>query len=456
MSAREAEKPLNGTQFAELMAALAPPAHLALAVSGGGDSMALLCLAAAWQGVRLQQMPSASMVVLTVAHGLRKEATQEIALVAETAKRLGLAHHVLTWEGEKPTKGVQAAAREARYELMRTWCARHGCDAILLAHTRDDQVETVLMRLERGSGLDGLAGMAPRQNLFGLEVLRPLLPVSRAALRATLRERKQNWAEDESNDDPRFTRTRFRKMIPGLAAAGVSVDRILALSKEAGQLRSVLEVRTVEALRLAATRYEAGFYAFQADRLLALPRPIALRALKAVLAGTGGARWPASSDSLERLYDALGDWCHGDPESLGGGRTLGGCKIVPRSRRRLFILRETGRVAPSPVKLGAGEHLRWDRRFDVYLPLTGKGAASAGGWVGMLGEDYILIPRENYSLDLPQSVRRTLPALRSDDGVLLSAPQLGYIAPQARGTPAEGFQALFRPQNRLLQEAAGT
>ena len=197
--------------------------HLALAVSGGSDSVALMVLAARWVQ---SQADAPNVTVLTVDHGLRPASAEEAAQVGRWARALGLDHAILGWRGAKPSSGLQAAAREARYALMSDWCLEHGAAAIVTAHTANDQAETVMMRLARGSGVDGLAGMM-RETLAPWPVLRPLLGVTRARLRAVLTAAGHDWIDDPSNDDTAFERIRMRQALDALfgdTSSGAAVE----------------------------------------------------------------------------------------------------------------------------------------------------------------------------------------------------------------------------------------
>lgn len=171
-----------------------PRPILAVAVSGGPDSLALAFLAAAWAAKRRGRI-----VALTVDHGLRKDSGKEARTVGRWLNDAGVAHHILTWKGPKPRTGIQAAARNARYRLLREWCRRQGILHLLVAHTRDDQAETFLLRLHRESGVAGLAAMPAISEEPDLRILRPLLTLPKARLIATLQARKQEWIEDPSN-----------------------------------------------------------------------------------------------------------------------------------------------------------------------------------------------------------------------------------------------------------------
>ena len=200
---------------------------LILAVSGGPDSTALLVLAARW-AKRVKRAPK--LVAITIDHGLRKEAAGEAVAVGRLARRLGVSHRTLRWRGKKPKSGLQEAAREARYRLLAQAAADAGYAHILTAHTLDDQAETVLFRLARGSGVVGLAGMAhasllptgPSASGEGVIFLvRPLLRIPKARLVATLKAARIPYSDDPTNRDPRFTRARLRTLLPALAREGL-------------------------------------------------------------------------------------------------------------------------------------------------------------------------------------------------------------------------------------------
>ncbi len=207
---------------------MAPDETLAVAVSGGPDSIGLLALAvAAFPG---------RVTALTVDHGLRADSADEAAAVAAQCAARGIAHVTLAWEGPRPRSDVQAAARTARYALMADWCASHGAAMLLTAHTLEDQAETLLMRLARGSGVAGLAGVrACRRLAPGVELVRPVLGMRHADLRAAA----AGWAvtADPSNTDPRFGRTRVRGLLAreavALPAAGLAASAAHLAAAEA-------------------------------------------------------------------------------------------------------------------------------------------------------------------------------------------------------------------------------
>ncbi len=281
-------------------AALAPLAQanaLLLAVSGGPDSTALMILAARWAQVR----PSPRLEVATVNHGLRTEAASESHAVAELCQRYGLRHHALLWRGEKPASRIQERARQARYALL-AQCARSvDAEIIVTAHHADDQAETVLFRLLRGSGVAGLRGMDARSPLDGLILARPLLEISKAALLATCQAEGVAFAQDPSNDDRSFARVRMRALLRDLAGEGLSAEALTRLAHRAA--------RADQALAHCADAFNAQNAApgaIAAALLFAQPKEIVLRVLAARIAAHGAAgAYPASLEALEELGLAL-------------------------------------------------------------------------------------------------------------------------------------------------------
>src|SRR4051794_37501016 len=190
---------------------------LVLAVSGGPDSVAMMWLAARW---RRAMRDGPRLVAVTIDHGLRAEAAREARDVKHLAKALDLPHRTLRWSGDKPTTGLPAAARQARYRLLAKAARAAGATHVLTAHTQDDQAETLLMRMARGSGIAGLAAMARQSRRDGVVLARPLLNVPKTRLRATLQKARIDYADDPTNRDPNFTRPRLRALMPALAAEG--------------------------------------------------------------------------------------------------------------------------------------------------------------------------------------------------------------------------------------------
>jgi tRNA(Ile)-lysidine synthase len=342
------------------MARLSAPWPGAVGVSGGGDSLALMHLLADWAKALGREAP----FVLAVDHKLQKDSTANAKQVLGWAERVGLKAHVLTWKGAKPKGDIEAQAREARYRLMGEWCRKRGIAALYVGHTRDDQAETFLLRLARGSGLDGLAAMRsissyPAQGFKELQLVRPLIDVERDALRTYLTARGQEWFDDPMNSDPRFGRVRIRAAMEHLKMAGLTPGRIADAAAHLARAREALDAVTASVL-WRACRAEGEAVFVEAGALLAAPREVGLRALAQVLMGVSGQAYRPRFERLERLFDSIVQ------DRLGSGRTLHGCRIGPAPASAayfgtdtLMIAREPGRKPKKrrqkPVRVAKGE-----------------------------------------------------------------------------------------------------
>ncbi len=295
-AAPDPDLPLGLDEAAPLFAPFRQARAVLLAVSGGPDSTALMHLAAA---AALADPDLPPLAVATIDHGLRPEARAEAAAVARAAGALGLPHHLLPWDGPKPTTRLQERARDRRYGLLAGRARDIGATHIATAHTLDDQAETVLFRLMRGSGVAGLAGMAPSVPRNGVVLLRPFLGVAKARLVAACRAGAWPFAEDPANTDTRFARARLRALAPLLAAEGLDAPRLATLARRMGEAEAAIAA----AARRAAAEAARADGAYSLPRLLSEPVAVRLRALDLVLGRVATAR--TRLDRLERLEGAL-------------------------------------------------------------------------------------------------------------------------------------------------------
>ncbi|WP_244430700.1 tRNA lysidine(34) synthetase TilS [Methylocystis sp. ATCC 49242] len=286
---------MRGKNESDLLALLAPHRSLLLAVSGGPDSVALMLLAAQWPDRR-----SHDIAVATVDHGLRPEARREAEQVGAWANALGFPHHVLTWQGEKPRTRVQERARTARYALLADCAGRIGAGAIVTAHHADDQAETILFRLTRGSGVAGLAGMTAESRCGGVALLRPLLGLRKAALEEICRRCDHDYFRDPSNIDEHYARARLRKLRPLLAAQGLDDEALLRLGQRAAHADAALNFCAENARERAIVDVDSETARFDAAALRELPPEIVQR----LLAGEIARLAPLAPLRLERLERA--------------------------------------------------------------------------------------------------------------------------------------------------------
>lgn len=405
------EAPLSAAGFADLMAPLEPfeaRPRLAVAVSGGAHSLALTLLAATWTAERRGQLTA-----LTVDHGLRPESAAEAQRVAAWLAERGIAHITLGRKGPRPQRALQASARKIRYDLLGEWCRAQGVFHLLLAHHQADQAETVLLRLGKGSGGDGLAGMAAvRETAWG-RILRPLLPVDPKRLTATLLAAAQPWLDDPSNADPRFDRVRIRRLQPALAAAGVPFAGIAAAATRLGWARQAHErLQATAAARWLRLR-PGGVLAWEAGLIQHESVATVTALLGRALRGVGGATYEPAAASVARLVETLRvpEW---------PARTLSGCVLRPCPDGGGHIIREAATIrqqiawpmAGSPEAMG--QPFPWDQRFRLRLtgPLTPQkegriAALGRRGWPRLSPEIRESVRRQG----IPPEAAAALPAL---------------------------------------------
>lgn len=282
---------------------------LILAVSGGPDSTALMVLAARWaKSLKINSgLRKPKLIAVTVDHGLRAESKREAANVAKLARKLGAAHRTLRWTGKKPKTGLPQAARQARYRLLSDAARKAGAAHVLTAHTLDDQAETVLIRLTRGSGLTGLAAMARVTTLpgeAGIQLVRPLLDIPKTRLIATLRAEKISFADDPTNRDPQFTRARLRGVMPRLAEEGLDARRLALLARRLKRADAAVEAMVDAAMEMLAVEAPPRALAFALAGCMTMPTEVTMRVIGRAIAQVGD-EGPVELGKLEALFDAL-------------------------------------------------------------------------------------------------------------------------------------------------------
>jgi tRNA(Ile)-lysidine synthase len=403
---------------------------VAVAVSGGPDSLALAILADRWARRR-----GGEIRALCVDHRLRPESGAEISRVAGWLAARSIGCEILVWEGKKPGTRIQETARTARYRLLGEWCRAYGCLHLLTGHHREDQVETYLLRRDAHSGPDGLAGMPAIREIGGSRILRPLLDIPKARLLATLAAEAQPFLTDPSNRDPAYARARLRERAAG-ADPGAIVDDIRRLGRE-----RVLRERARDALLArAAAVHPAGFAVLDPAMLWSAPADLAERALSALVFGLGGADYPPRRRAVARLLRVLAG-------EARGGHVLGGYRFVGW-RGRTLVLREIA-AAAGPARLAPGAAVLWDRRFEVALRATTPALTAPAVTVGYLGRDGVVELRRQPAANrgcglLPALIHPILPALWDETG-LAAVPSLGHRREEANMLPSLDF----RPVNSM-------
>ncbi len=385
------------------------PKHIGVAVSGGGDSVALLLLLDAWA-----QDDKTRITAITVDHGLREISAQEAADVGRICAGLGLPHTVLKWIGWDGKGNLQQAARDARYGLMAKWAKSVGVTDIALGHTCDDQAETFLMRLARGSGVDGLSSMSRFRDNLGVRWLRPILALRRTELRQFLKSAGVPWADDPSNDDEKYERVRVRKTLELLEPLGIDAENLSATAGRLGAVRHVLSRTTADAAKGIST-IKAGAVFLETSQFLALAAETRRRLLSHALCWVSGNAYPPRAGALGELMGRL---------EAGESGTLHGCLIV-WNKDQIVVARECN--ALTDLKGEPGEV--WDGKWRVNGPNKG------GCTIQVTGENG-LKPCPNWrETGLPRSVLLAAPSVWQG-GEIIAAPVAGW----ANGWHAEMLQ----------------
>jgi tRNA(Ile)-lysidine synthase len=394
--------------------------RVAVAVSGGADSLALTIMIA-------EIMP---IVALTVDHKLRAESGKEAEYVHSILSARGIEHHILNWESSKPASNLQAEARQARYALMEQWCVDRAVFFLLTAHHMNDQAETFLLRLARGSGVYGLASIDKvSRGLFhkNLTVVRPLLNVKKEALEAYLEGLNVEWIKDPSNINENFDRVKVRKFLSDPVLEGFNVDRLATTANHFARTRQALTFYEAAWISDHVQYDEYGAVSFQSEALQKAPEEITLRALAGLIRYVSGQHYPPRFEKLIRLHKLL----ISDEEF--SGQTLMGA-IITLSDGIISLCRELGQIEEE-ITVRAGGSTIWDNRFNVELLLNevSEGpfenvynikALGDDGWSELLSK-CPEIRDEKRHRSLPHRVKMSLPAVFDASG-LRAVPHLGY------------------------------
>lgn len=386
-----------------------PP--VAIAVSGGADSLCLALLASRWRK---------NIIVFIVDHQLRKSSRQEAMVTQERLSSLSIFSEILTLTDFEAGPALEERARIARYTALIHACYARGCVDLLLGHHAGDQAETVLMRIRAGSAADGLSGMAAIMDLPTVRLVRPLLHVYPQRLRATLRQENLSWVEDPSNQDMRIQRNRLREELSSSWKTSGTVAVLLKRSQEEGRGRMQRDQEQADILAENVDIRSEGFALLSSNTIDA-------RALGAVIRTISGSVYAPLYQSLERLGRRL------------RSMTIGGVKIQPAGRLGdgWLIFREE---AAMQEKIGVAPDCIWDQRFRVVIP---QKQMKEGIEVGALGDSYKEFTNRR---TFPAALLRVLPAFW-DQSTLIAVPHLGVFLQDY----AKEWRIIFQPKQPMTQ-----
>lgn len=410
-------------RFDALMNAFAPferAPHVAVGVSGGADSMALAILLSDWA-----QRQGGSVTALIVDHGLRPESGAEAQSVSNELAALGIENKILRWASDDVMTGVQFKARHARYALMETWCKQANVLHLAVAHHADDQAETVLMRMQKGSGSDGLSGMPETRELKHCRLLRPLLNVRKQALVRFLDDRGVSWVHDPSNDDPKYARTVIRS---GIVNDNVDIDGVATSATRYARVRDVAETAAARWLARYADLKPSGYLGLNRAALMDAAEDTRLRVLSRAATAIGGKTYPPAISASERLYDHLVD---------GRAATLSGSLFTVK-KDAVMVFREM-RNLPTAQSF-VGPEILWDGRFSIVSHGDNlKLKIVAFGQLHPTDCSDLEVP--NWFSDLPSTAQRTIPVICCRNEILM---------PEPNGCENQGVSLRFLPKIPLV------
>lgn len=297
----------------------------AVGVSGGADSLALVLMFK-------QACPNYKIIALTVDHGLRPSSREEAEYVAKIMKRHKIEHHILTWEEIKPQTGIEEHARDARYKLLCDWCHDNNCAYLAIAHHLYDQAETFLMRLQRGSGLFGLASMNEISIKNGINIIRPLLNTHPDFLKIFLREMHLNWVEDESNTDTKLLRVKIRQFLPLLEQkTGISPERICQTVIDLQSSKKFIEDSVSWVLKNQTHKWGNCAYSLDFNIFCSWHFEMQFYFIREILCLLNGKKYPPEATAIKNLLNLI-------LASSFSNTTLGTCLIIKEDLRLWFIL----------------------------------------------------------------------------------------------------------------------
>ncbi len=375
-----------------------PPERLGVAVSGGSDSTALLVLLHDWH-----QGGGPDLRAVTVDHGLRPEAAEEAAHVAQLCDGLKIPHDILQWQGWSGRGNLPDAARRARYALLSEWAVSHDLHDVALGHTATDQAETFLMRLAREAGVDGLSAMRKTRVIDSVTYWRPLLGMTRNSLRAVLRARGVQWVDDPTNEDQSYERVRARQALTQLEPLGLGAVQLGHVAHHMADVRDTLYHYALDAARGIA-RIETGDVLLDRSGFLKLPPEIARRVIQESLKWVSGEAYGPRGRAVEGLLAAV---------AQGKGKTLHGC-LIQQKGQVLRITREFNAVADQRAALESV----WDGRWRL------SGPKEPGFFIAALGKKGARQCPERQKTGLPAASLWASPAVWNGEN-LVAAPLAG-------------------------------
>jgi tRNA(Ile)-lysidine synthase len=386
---------------------------LAIAVSGGSDSLALCLLMQKWLNNHNRRL-----ICITIDHQLRKNSYTEAQKVGETLKSKGLEHHIIQWTGSKPSSNIQENARIARYELLTDYCNKHDIKYLLTGHQQDDQAENFLLRAEHGSGLYGLSGIPKVTEFNNIKIIRPLLNFTKAELQDFLKKQNIEWTEDPSNLNDNFTRVKIRKI---LSQHPEWNNKFAYTSNNLSRVRECIEYMLNQSIDDFVTLFPQGYASIKTKGFNLLPQEIRFRLIERVLQTISIDKKPPRGERIERLLKKI--------ENLNTltTSTLAGC-LITLKKDILIITREYSTIDESFILDSKQDnHILWDHRLSIFVDKELSSQYNRLIINRATEEDWPELRKKltKEQLSIPKAVILGLPAIRILEKIL-AIPHINY------------------------------
>lgn len=391
---------------------------IAIAVSGGIDSLALVFLVKEWIK---SKSPNIELVALTVDHKLRPTSTEEAEYVHDLMNKNDIEHHILTWDSLKNQSNIEFHARNARYELMTSFCKQEGIENLLIAHHLQDQAETFMIRLFRGSGIDGLSAIQNESEVNGIKLIRPLLNIKKQDLTEYLVQNKIEWVEDESNEDEKYLRNKIRKFLDSLDEKDLIVNRISNTVNEISKARKIIENDLLNRASEMVEISDLSFVKLNLKKFQKLDKDLGLRLLAWIFMDVSGNEYKPRLEKLKRFYNKIVQ-----ERGINKKQTFYGCCFYLHETGRLIFYREVSKVRSGLKNIGNNEYL-WDGRFivkniDDSFEINNITPQALNGLIRSKKINERIVKR----FDIPKEIFYTIPVVRVLEKIV-QIPHIKYI-----------------------------
>ena len=319
------------SDFENILFNLGVKKEFCIAASGGPDSLCLILLAN-----EFALKNNYKISVLTVDHQLRRESSKEAIWLNKILKKMNIKHYILKWNGKKPKSNVMETARLKRYDLMIDKCLKLNIKYLLTAHHLDDQIENFFMRLVRGSGLKGLSSMSKSVKMNGIKVIRPLLEYQKKSLIKVLANNSQKYVQDPSNDNSKYDRIRYRKLIGGLIDEGLNKNRLNKLILNLNQVDDAINYSTINSIDKTISQNRYGNIIVDRKIFFNLPKELQFRVLLFVLNSNERKKKKIKSESILILLDIL--------NSSDFKRHTLNKNLFINKKKNILVVKEAGRI----------------------------------------------------------------------------------------------------------------